>query len=256
MRRGSQTRARNSVVAFESGSATLISVNMGQTAVMDLSILKTLGAVAGIGGLSLGVFLLLFRDIIRKSVFPQLSQRDGFRLLRLIVILIFLISAAGLGAWVFSTYTPGPKPGPAPRAKAFRILSAPNMAAVYNISGSYEVRPGQVILHVASGNMTLWSGYNQGPPMVMQTVQFGVCAATPEGSWNIYPRERSAETSIPLLGITLEKGKRDDIAAATVQVPLPITHENDYLWICAEMWTQNRTAVPGHDQTKANILAQ
>jgi hypothetical protein len=34
---------------------------------MDAQVLKTAAQVAGIGGIALGVFLLLFRDIVRKN---------------------------------------------------------------------------------------------------------------------------------------------------------------------------------------------
>ncbi len=67
---------------------------------MDVELLKTFGQIAGIGGLALGVFLLLFRDIIAKNIFPQLAKKDAYRLLRLISFLIFLIAAFGLAAWV------------------------------------------------------------------------------------------------------------------------------------------------------------
>ncbi len=68
---------------------------------MDVELLKTFGQIAGIGGLALGVFLLLFRDIIAKNIFPQLAKKDAYRLLRLISVLIFLIAAFGLAAWVW-----------------------------------------------------------------------------------------------------------------------------------------------------------
>ena len=69
---------------------------------MDADLLRTVGQIAGIGGLALGVFLLLFRDIIRKQIFPQLAKKDAYRLLRLISILVFLIAAFGIGAWVWT----------------------------------------------------------------------------------------------------------------------------------------------------------
>lgn len=69
---------------------------------MDADILKTVGQVAGFGGLSLGVFLLLFRDVIRKQIFPQLTKNDAFRLLRMISILIFLVAVIGIAAWVWT----------------------------------------------------------------------------------------------------------------------------------------------------------
>jgi hypothetical protein len=37
---------------------------------MDAELLKALGQVLGIGGLALGIFFLLFREVIRKSIFP------------------------------------------------------------------------------------------------------------------------------------------------------------------------------------------
>ena len=67
---------------------------------MDSAILKTVGEIAGIGGISLGVVLILFRDVIRKNIFPKLGVAEAYRLLRLIIILVFLIGIAGLTAWV------------------------------------------------------------------------------------------------------------------------------------------------------------
>ena len=49
---------------------------------MDTELIKTVGQVAGIGGVALGVFLLLFRDLIRKQIFPMLAKREAYRLLR------------------------------------------------------------------------------------------------------------------------------------------------------------------------------
>ena len=69
---------------------------------MVADVLKTVGQIAGIGGLALGVFLLLFRDIIRKKIFPQLTKKDAYRLLRLISTFVFLIAALGIGAWVWT----------------------------------------------------------------------------------------------------------------------------------------------------------
>jgi len=69
---------------------------------MDTELIKAVGQIAGIGGLALGVFLLLFRNIIAKNIFPQLKKDDAYRLLRLISILTFLIAALGLGAWFWT----------------------------------------------------------------------------------------------------------------------------------------------------------
>jgi hypothetical protein len=68
---------------------------------MDLEILKTVGQIAGIGGVSLGVFLLLFRDLIRKSIFPTLTKNHAYRFLRLIALLVWLVAVIGISAWVW-----------------------------------------------------------------------------------------------------------------------------------------------------------
>ncbi len=70
---------------------------------MSIEILKVGGQIAGIGGIALGIFLILFRDIIGKTIFPQLTKQQGFRLLVLISILVWSIALAGIGAWVWAT---------------------------------------------------------------------------------------------------------------------------------------------------------
>ncbi len=68
---------------------------------MEPSLLKTVGQIAGIGGIALGVLLLVFRDVIRKNIFPQLASVQAYRLIRLVVVLTFLIAALGISAWVY-----------------------------------------------------------------------------------------------------------------------------------------------------------
>jgi len=68
---------------------------------MDPSLLKVVGQVAGIGGLALGVFLLIFREVIRKNIFPNLAQIQAYRIIRMIVVATFLIASLGIAAWTF-----------------------------------------------------------------------------------------------------------------------------------------------------------
>ncbi len=70
---------------------------------MDADVLKIVGQVAGIGGLALGVFLLLFRDIIRKNIFPELPPADAYRLLRLITMAVWSVAIVGIAAWVYTS---------------------------------------------------------------------------------------------------------------------------------------------------------
>lgn len=69
---------------------------------VEVEVLATVGKIAGIGGIALGVMLLLFRELIRKSIFPTLKKADAHRLLRLIVVLVWSVAIAGIGAWVWA----------------------------------------------------------------------------------------------------------------------------------------------------------
>lgn len=69
---------------------------------MDASgVLGVVGQVAGIGGVAFGVLLIIFRDVIRKNIFPDLAQIQAYRIIRLVIVLTFLIATAGIGAWAY-----------------------------------------------------------------------------------------------------------------------------------------------------------
>jgi len=55
--------------------------------------------VAGIGGGAIAGAVWVFRDVIRKNIFPKLAAAEAYRLLRLIVLLAGLIGVAGIGSW-------------------------------------------------------------------------------------------------------------------------------------------------------------
>ena len=77
---------------------------------MDVEILKTAGQVAGIGGLSIGLAILVFRDVIRKNIFPSLTKAQSFRIILIVVVCTWSIALAGIGAWVYTeTYAPEKK---------------------------------------------------------------------------------------------------------------------------------------------------
>lgn len=68
---------------------------------MDSQIIKIAGQIAGIGGLGLGVFLLLFREVVRLKIFPQLGRREAYRIIVLMLVLVWSVAVAGLTAWVW-----------------------------------------------------------------------------------------------------------------------------------------------------------
>jgi hypothetical protein len=42
---------------------------------MESKLLSSLGKIAGIGGIALGVFLLIFQGVLQKTFLPQLTSR-------------------------------------------------------------------------------------------------------------------------------------------------------------------------------------
>lgn len=68
---------------------------------MDTELLKAVGQIAGIGGVALGVFLLLFREVIRKKIFPMLPPAQAYQLLRMIIVAVWSVAIVGIAAWVY-----------------------------------------------------------------------------------------------------------------------------------------------------------
>lgn len=69
---------------------------------METSILETLGKIAGLGGLALGVFLILFRDILKKLKVPSVTRDQWYKVIVFFMILVWSIAIAGLGTWLYS----------------------------------------------------------------------------------------------------------------------------------------------------------
>lgn len=63
--------------------------------------LQALGKIAGLGGIAFGAFILIFRDVIRRNIFPKLKQDHAYRLITLIVSLTFAIAGIGVGSYVY-----------------------------------------------------------------------------------------------------------------------------------------------------------
>ena len=75
---------------------------------MDAGLLKTLGQTLGIGGLALGIFFLVFRELIRKSIFPRLDKNDAYRLLQFMSVLVWSVAVLGIGAWIWGEHKSTP----------------------------------------------------------------------------------------------------------------------------------------------------
>jgi hypothetical protein len=64
------------------------------------SLFQILAGAAGLAGISIGFVLLIFRNIIKKNIFPKLSPERSYGILRLIIQLTFAVGIFGVGAWV------------------------------------------------------------------------------------------------------------------------------------------------------------
>jgi len=58
--------------------------------------------IAGVGGVAIGAFLILIREIIKKNIFPNLTEHQAFCFLTIVVILIWSIAAFGIYASIKS----------------------------------------------------------------------------------------------------------------------------------------------------------
>jgi len=77
---------------------------------MDFELIKTAGKVAGIGGIALGGLILVLRDVIAKNIFPNLTKKQAYSLLRLIAILMWSAAILGILAWTLINFNYIKKP--------------------------------------------------------------------------------------------------------------------------------------------------
>jgi hypothetical protein len=142
---------------------------------MDLSQLKSLGEIAGIGGLAIGVVLLLVRPLIDKLGILPPAQREP--LVRLIAGGAFGIGVLGIGAWLIASMSGGPAASTAGNQSPAIIggrdvsigTSAPPPAAPAPLSalpttGSAKTQGDQSPAIVGGGNVTVTVPPGGSPP--------------------------------------------------------------------------------------------
>ncbi len=89
---------------------------------METGLLKAVGQVAGIGGVALGVLFLVFREVLRKALFPQLTRDQAFGLMRLITLATWSVAIVGLLTWGWVETRPPPA-GPSSATAATGIAN-------------------------------------------------------------------------------------------------------------------------------------
>jgi hypothetical protein len=63
-------------------------------------VIETLGKIAGIAGITVGVFFLLVREIIRKHIFPSLNSKQTYNIIRLTLIFTWSVAVIGMILWI------------------------------------------------------------------------------------------------------------------------------------------------------------
>ena len=99
---------------------------------MDLSQLKSLGEVAGIGGIALGVVVLLVRPLIATIAGLPKNARAGP--VKLIAIGCFAIGALGITAWTIGSQSGG-------RQVSTRGAQSPGVISGGDTTVSYGISP-------------------------------------------------------------------------------------------------------------------
>lgn len=61
-------------------------------------------AIAGIAGVGIGFLLMIFRDIIKKTIFPQLTKEQAFKLLNRMIFLSFIIGVLCICVYAYQLY--------------------------------------------------------------------------------------------------------------------------------------------------------
>lgn len=118
---------------------------------MDTELLKIVAQAAGIGGIALGVLLLIFREVIRKNLFPNLSREQGYRLIRLVVSLTFAIAVLGIGAWVWVQKSSGPDKAASPAAATGNAVPGSVTQSINGGTGVIQTGPGQITITNTEG---------------------------------------------------------------------------------------------------------
>jgi heme/copper-type cytochrome/quinol oxidase subunit 1 len=93
---------------------------------MDFDWLKTSGAIAGIGGIAVASVAFVFREVIRKEMFPRLTKVQAYKLLNRMITLIFIIGVLGLIAYGIVSFRTKSNNSQQPQTTLSPTPAAPN----------------------------------------------------------------------------------------------------------------------------------
>lgn len=69
---------------------------------MNSGLLRGLGKIAGLAGISVGAFLLIFQSVLKQKILPQtgLTSSQGYHVILALMVLTFGIAAVGVISWI------------------------------------------------------------------------------------------------------------------------------------------------------------
>jgi len=76
---------------------------------MEMNLFALFGKIAGFGGLSLAVVLVLFGKALSPKLFPDLSREHAYRLIRLVILCTAILGLAGMTLGTMLSYPLRPR---------------------------------------------------------------------------------------------------------------------------------------------------
>jgi hypothetical protein len=92
---------------------------------MDEKLFEVLGKYAGLAGISVGLVLLIFRQIL-KAINPRLDNNQAYSLLRQLIYLTFFIGTLGIASWVYVHQKDNPVNEPNKHAESDPVPPGPH----------------------------------------------------------------------------------------------------------------------------------
>jgi hypothetical protein len=110
---------------------------------MENNILRFLGKTAGLGGIALGVFLLLFQGVLQTQFLPQagLGSAQAFAVILSLMILTFGVAGIGVIAWLVSRTIGSKTPVPGPTMSILAALIALVLGATVYVGAQAKPDP-------------------------------------------------------------------------------------------------------------------
>lgn len=99
--------------------------------VMQTDVLTSLGKIAGLGGIAVGVLMLVFRDVLNQKLLPEtgLNSDQAYHIIWALVVFTFGIASIGVIAWIVGRAVGPERPAPLPAMIALLVFAAAVLAS-------------------------------------------------------------------------------------------------------------------------------